>query len=62
MAALSAAQRRVLMTDGVEMLGWDEKGRPVVRAESGIPKQMRTWAILRNGDPADITGEVQEYA
>lgn len=62
MPALSAAQRRILMNREVEFLGWDENNRPVVQGEFGIPRQMRTWALLRNGDPADIKGEVRKYA
>lgn len=54
----STAQARVLNTEGVTLLGYDEAGRPVAQGESGIPKQTRTWALLRNGDPTDIQGEV----
>ncbi len=54
----SAQQRRVLNTKGVTLLGVDEKGRPVVEAQLGIPNQLRRWALLRSGDPADVTGEI----
>lgn len=52
------AQRRVITTEGVHLIGWDEKSRPVVEGMFGIPNQLRRWAILRNGDPTDVTGEV----
>lgn len=55
---LSAQQRRVLSTPGVNYLGRDEKNRPVVSAMTGIPQQYRTWAVLKNGDPTDVTGQV----
>lgn len=58
MSNLSAQQRRVINMPGVALLGQDEKGRPVVQQMSGIPQQLRTWAILRSGDPTDVTGRV----
>lgn len=59
--ALSAPQCRVLATDGPPWptyLGTDAKGRPVVEALVGIPNTLRTWAVLRNGDPTDVTQPV----
>lgn len=35
------------------LLGIDSNNRPVIRARLGIPRQPRTWAILRNGEVAD---------
>ena len=52
------AQKRVLNTPGVHYLGRDEKGRPVVEQMAGIPQQLRRWALLKTGEPADVTGEV----
>lgn len=54
----SPQQRRVLANSRVRFLGTDEKGRPVVEGEFGIPQQTRRWALLRSGDPADIVGKV----
>jgi hypothetical protein len=50
----SASQRRVLETPDVTYLGHDDAGRPVVSAMSGIPRQARTFAVTRAGDPADV--------
>jgi hypothetical protein len=55
---LTPQQRRVVDTPGVRYLGRDEKGRPVVEGLSGIPQQMRRWALARSGDPLDIRGTV----
>lgn len=60
---LSPTQRRrvadLVRTDPRAMLlGFDEKRRPVVACRSGIPREWRVWAMLRNGDPADPTGRV----
>jgi hypothetical protein len=55
---LSAQQRRVIDNPNVHLVGFDARRRPVVRALSGIPQQWRRWALLRNGDPADITEPV----
>lgn len=54
----SAQQRRVLETKGVTLLGHDEAGRPVVEAMTGIPQQLRRWAVKRDGDPIEIKGNV----
>jgi len=55
---LSPSQRRVLNTPGVNHIGWDERGRPVVTAMTCVPNQRRTWAVLRDGDPTNVSGEV----
>jgi hypothetical protein len=54
----SPAQRRVLNIDGVRLEGWDAKNRPVVSAMLGIPNQLRRWAILRSGEPTNVTEPV----
>lgn len=59
MSPLSVQQRRVLATEGVRYVGVDAASRPVVEQESGIPRQLRRWAITRAGDPTDIRGEVR---
>lgn len=51
----SPAQQRVIDHDRVTLVGHDAKDRPVVRALVGIPNQMRQWAVLRSGDPTDVT-------
>jgi hypothetical protein len=56
---LTAAVRRVLDTEGVTHVGWDENNRPVVEKMVGIPQQLRRWAVKRDGDPADIKGHVR---
>jgi hypothetical protein len=58
MRRTTTAQRRVMETDGIQLLGYDERNRPVVQGETGIPKQIRVWALLASGDPADVTGRV----
>lgn len=55
----SPQQRLVLATDGLTYLGTDAKTRPVVEGLAGIPNTLRTWAVLRNGDPTDVTQPVQ---
>jgi hypothetical protein len=55
---LSAHQRRVLRNDNVTLLGYDEAGRPVIKAMVGNPQQLRTWALGRGGDPVDVRGDV----
>ena len=50
----------VLNTPGVRLVGIDAKNRPVVEKMAGIPHQLRRWAILRNGDPADVTEPVEK--
>jgi hypothetical protein len=59
---LSPQQKRVLgecrkADPNAEILGLDRRMRPVVRVKTGIPQQPRIWAVLRNGDPADVTWE-----
>jgi hypothetical protein len=51
-------QRRVLDTPRVKLLGYDEAGKPVVEGLTGIPHQLRRWALKTDGDPLDITGKV----
>ena len=58
---LSAAQRRVILTDGCLLVGFDTKQRPVVRMQVGIPRQWRRWALKRDGDPIDESGYVTPY-
>lgn len=59
---LSAQQKRVIASaladHAGEFLGFDEANRPVVAAMTGIPRQRRTWAITRDGNPTDIKGTV----
>lgn len=43
------------------ILGIDSNQRPVVVASTGIPRQLRTWAILRNGDPTDVGKLVEPW-
>lgn len=58
---LSTAQRRIIDSEGVTLEGWDAKGRPVVSMMAGIPAQLRRWAVLKNGDPTDITEPITHY-
>lgn len=51
MSAPSPAQRRVLDTAGIRRIGTDARNRPVVQGLVGIPNQLRTWAVKRDGDP-----------
>ncbi len=53
---LSAQQRRVV--EQSTLVGFDARDRPVVEKLVGIPGQLRRWAVLRSGDPADITEPV----
>lgn len=39
------------------LLGLDRALRPVVRARLGMPREARTYAIMRNGDPTDVRWE-----
>jgi hypothetical protein len=58
MNKLTKQQRRVLDTPRVKLLGYDEAGKPVVEGMTGIPHQLRRWALKADGDPLDITGKV----
>lgn len=51
----SAAQKRVIATPGVKLIGIDSKMRPIVQQMTGIPQQLREWAVLKNGEPTDVT-------
>lgn len=55
----STQQRRVLDTEGVRLVGFDARQRPVVEALTGIPQSLRRWAVKRDGDPADVVEPVQ---
>jgi hypothetical protein len=67
---LTGAQKRVIDDDNITWEGWDAKGRPVVgalfrmgfRQPLDSPRdgetQYRRWALLKNGDAADITDPV----
>lgn len=59
-AKLTPKQRRVIGNDNVTLVGYDEAGRPVVNAMVGNPQQLRTWALNRQGDPADVRGQVTD--
>jgi hypothetical protein len=72
---LSPGQRRVIGSEGVEWVGWDSRGRPVVKAYyySGFlqpldPDQrnsgstLRQWAIKRDGEPIDVTYPIQHQS
>lgn len=52
---LTKAQQQVVNTEGVTLIGWDAKFRPVVEGPVGIPARTQRWALLKNGDPTDIT-------
>jgi hypothetical protein len=62
------AQRHVIERDGVDWVGWDQKGRPVVSAyyfrgaiQSLDPAQrapgsvLKQWSITRRGDAVNIS-------
>lgn len=61
--APTPAQRRVLSTAGIRRVGTDARNRPIVEGKVGIPNQLRTWAVKRDGDPTDpaepVTLEVE---
>lgn len=52
-AQMDAIESTCKSDSGARLLGLDQKLRPVVRARVGIPREVRTWALLRNGDPTD---------
>ena len=52
---LTAGQRRVLKALRNALLGYDEKGLPVVTNGHA----QHTWAVLPSGQPTDVTGDVQ---
>lgn len=58
MVAIEAACRA---DSEARVLGLDRKLRPVVRARTGIPRSVRTWALLRNGDPTTPDGLLEEW-
>jgi hypothetical protein len=58
MRRLSLSQRQVLRLPDVSWVGTDARGRPVVEARVGIPQRLQRWALLRSGDPADVTEPV----
>src|SRR5437879_6573947 len=35
------------------VMGIDENQRVVVRARVGVPRMSKSWAVMRNGDPAN---------
>lgn len=43
-----------------EILGIDANRRPVVLCDVGIPRVKRAWAILKDGEPADVRWEDKE--
>jgi hypothetical protein len=70
-AKLSAPQRRVINNDDVAWVGWDAKDRPVVgawyyagilqppeRDRRNAASEWREWAMLKNGDPTDVSTPV----
>lgn len=42
------------------IVGLDKRMRPVLTASLGIPKQRRTYALLRNGEPTSVTKPLTE--
>lgn len=56
MKKLSTQQKRVINDDRVNWEGWDAKERPVVSLDDW--RGFRRWAVLRNGDPTDVTEPV----
>lgn len=56
--ALTGQQRQAIAATvrqdpDARLLGRDARGRPVITAETGIVRRRSTWALMRNGDPAD---------
>ena len=55
-----AWERRTRPSHRNRVLGTDDAGRPVVEAFDILDaRRYRTWAILRNGEPVDVTGVVR---
>lgn len=55
------AMRHALAADrDAKVEGLDAKLRPVLRASLGIPRRESRYALLRNGDPTDVTGSIKE--
>lgn len=54
----SRYQRAIIGHPEVTLVGVDQRGRPVVEKASGIPAQIRRWAVTRGGDPVDVTEPV----
>jgi hypothetical protein len=55
---LTKAQATVLNLDGIKFIGVDSKNRPVVEGNVGNPHRRVRWALLKNGDPTDVTEPV----
>lgn len=53
----SIHQMRVIGTEGVTLVGNDQRGRPVVEKD-GLWGRRKRWAVGRNGDPVEIYGTV----
>jgi hypothetical protein len=61
---MSTQQRQVIAADliaadHIRFMGFDERGRPVVKGKLGIVGPVATWALKRDGDPIDVTGRVR---
>jgi hypothetical protein len=55
------ALRNLLATDpDARLEGLDQRQRIVVNAKSGFPRQSRRYALMRNGDPAAVSGRLAE--
>lgn len=59
----TARQRRVMESDEVEVVGFDERARPVVRYRDRTNqlKTKQSWALTRDGEPTEIAGTVTPY-
>jgi hypothetical protein len=55
-------QRMVIVAPDITFIGVDSKNRPVVASEGLWDSPRRYWAILQNGDPADITLPIKPCA
>lgn len=59
--AQQEALRLILAADrDAKVEGLDSKLRPVVLASLGVPRRESRYALLRNGDPTNVTGQLKE--
>lgn len=56
----TAQQRRVIHSEGVVFLGWDENNRPVIEAKAGTWADVQRWALTRDGDPVPVKGFIRQ--
>lgn len=55
------ALRNVLASDADAFVeGLDQRQRIVVKAKLGFPRKSRRFALMRNGDPAAVSGRLSE--